>query len=481
MDSTADESSFSSTVSADLRESPSGGNADEGGHCTADEEPFVSVIEVEPFNFFCDSESGSEDEESMRDAHVKHSGNDDPENDAEDPNGNNTSGPMLECPRCPFKTPQRINYVRHLRRHLRQDASSLQCPHCDAKYIDSVSLDRHIALHQGKGRKPALPCTICGTNFTREDALKEHLALHEQQEKQYKCTVCQESFVAYKELMAHKAQHPRRPTHICKVCGQGFMQSESLRSHMARHGGSREYGCKVCNKRYLTLSVLKKHMLTHTGERPHQCTTCGSSFTLRCHLIAHKRTHTGERPFRCPAEGCPEAFTTSSGAKRHYMRIHLQPKKRKGSKKGEKPSDEGTGATPAEPVAAPTNHENLTDSPNEKDIENESPPLHEATADKDDEEWDHDLEAKLAEFEAQTKSGPPYQCSKCPSTFPTLNGVRAHAIVHIGPRYFECSVCTKAFATSQAVRRHMLKVHKVRYRHPWAQNFVVPNVPTTAT
>lgn len=447
----------------------------------AEEEPFVSVIDVEPSSVYPESEDeGTEGAE--RDGRLANgdTGQNGDKNSGSAVDMDPTGAPLLRCPRCPYETRRRPCYVRHLRRHLRQDALSLPCPHCDAKYLDSVSLERHVALHRGTGPAPALPCTFCGTSFTKAEALQEHLALHAQENKRYKCSVCQESFIAYKEMASHKAQHQRSPTHVCKVCGKGYMQSESLRCHMARHTGSRDFACTVCSKRYLTWTVLKKHLLTHTGERPHQCTTCGLRFTLRCHLIAHKRTHTGERPFRCTAEGCPEAFTTSSAAKRHLLRIHLQPKKRKSTAKGEASSPKTI--EKGQDLSAPKadGMQKIGDTPGQEPESEPPVPRGESggtgadstkagciraddtgTADTRADELDHEVAGMLAELEGNR--GPPYQCPKCSATFPTLSGVWGHASIHVGPRCYPCPLCTKAFASIPALKRHTQRVHKVHY------------------
>ncbi|KAM7283593.1 hypothetical protein ISCGN_000700 [Ixodes scapularis] len=314
------------------------------------------------------------------------------------------AGPPLRCPLCPFETRVRESLSRHRRLHARRP---LSCPHCDAHYLDQTSLARHLLGHQG-GKGALLACPECGTHFTRRDTLEQHMSMHAQRDKPFKCSLCTESFLTYKEMQAHKASHGRKPPHVCEVCGRGYLQLSTLAEHRFSHEEERRFQCGLCNKRFFSSLALKRHNRVHTGERPFRCLTCGLSFAIRAHLLSHKRTHTGERPFSCPSETCPQAFSTSSAAKRHFLNIHS---KNVGGKQGRGPEEEA-----AEESSRP---------------------------------------------EGPETENVPFVCEQCGASFRTRAGLSGHVRAHVTSRPYSCPACPRAFTSSGAAARHHRRVHGV--------------------
>lgn len=347
------------------------------------------------------------------------------------------AGPRTKytCPECPFETFVRGSLSRHRRMHARRP---LSCPHCDAHYLDQTSLARHLRTHQG-GDGALLPCPECGTHFTRPDTLEQHRQLHAQPEKPFKCSICQQTFMTYKEMQAHKAGHGRKPPHVCEVCGKGYLQLSTLAEHRFSHEEERRFPCSLCNKRFFSAMALKRHGRVHTGERPFRCLTCGLNFAIRAHLLAHKRTHTGERPFPCPSETCPQAFSTSSAAKRHFINIHSKDTVRKAARRGGGAND---GASEC--------------------------------ADGDGEE-DYILGGTDLEDGVGKPPAVPHICRQCGASFKSRAGLSGHERAHVVLRPFSCPVCPRAFASTGAAARHLRKLHKttttalrqaVRYDNP---------------
>ncbi|KAK8768978.1 hypothetical protein V5799_014558 [Amblyomma americanum] len=323
------------------------------------------------------------------------------------------------CSDCPFETFVRDSLARHRRMHARRP---LSCHLCDAHYLDQTSLARHLRTHEG-GDGALLPCPECGTHFTRRDTLEQHMKMHAEPEKPFKCSICQQSYMTYKEMQAHKSTHGRKAPHVCEVCGKGYLQLSTLAEHRFSHEEERRFPCELCGKRFFSSMALKRHGRVHTGERPFRCLTCGLNFAIRAHLLAHKRTHTGERPFPCPSETCPQAFSTSSAAKRHFLNIHskdAQKARKEGDAEGET-SERGEGAPHGEVyILGCTNDVNEADKP--------APVQH--------------------------------VCQQCGATFKSRAGLSGHERAHIVLRPFSCPVCPRAFASTGAASRHLRKAHK---------------------
>lgn len=79
------------------------------------------------------------------------------------------------------------------------------------------------------------------------------------------------------------------------------------------------YQCSLCNQNFFSFPQLVRHKQFHDEERPFPCCVCGKRFLSRSHYNEHQRVHTGERPFPC--DQCERSFTTHHNLKRHQT-IH---------------------------------------------------------------------------------------------------------------------------------------------------------------
>lgn len=79
------------------------------------------------------------------------------------------------------------------------------------------------------------------------------------------------------------------------------------------------YECSLCNQNFFSFPQLVRHKQFHDEERPFPCCVCGKRFLSRSHYNEHQRVHTGERPFPC--DQCERSFTTHHNLKRHQT-IH---------------------------------------------------------------------------------------------------------------------------------------------------------------
>ncbi|XP_067013653.2 fez family zinc finger protein 1 [Anabrus simplex] len=83
--------------------------------------------------------------------------------------------------------------------------NNFQCDICLKEYVYKVSLNRHMRLaHQGKPEK--IRCFCCTRKFTTYDGFRKHLLVHTG-ERNFKCSVCKNSFANFYTLSTHLLEH----------------------------------------------------------------------------------------------------------------------------------------------------------------------------------------------------------------------------------------------------------------------------------
>ncbi|CAH0555639.1 unnamed protein product [Brassicogethes aeneus] len=207
------------------------------------------------------------------------------------------------------------------------------CQICGKGFIQSTQLKRHeIGFCDGERRmNPEAGCKICGRIFKRQWAYNLHMQKHDrgdgnvekepevnEEEKPFKCEVCDKGFKTKNYLTAHMVKHGER-SFLCSDCGKGFYTNAALVSHLKVHTGVRPYSCILCSKSFAHSGTYDTHMLGHKGIRPHKCKICDKSFMQAPHLTYHMRTHTGERSFVCSF--CGKTFALKGNLTVH-TRIH---------------------------------------------------------------------------------------------------------------------------------------------------------------
>ncbi|XP_030254312.1 general transcription factor IIIA, b [Sparus aurata] len=90
----------------------------------------------------------------------------------------------------------------------------------------------------------------------------------------------------------------------------------------------KSYVCSFfdCKAKFSKSWKLEAHLCKHTGLKPFSCENCDKSFCTRYQLSRHELNHSGEKPHKCVADGCSEAFVTSTSLKTHMARVHQRQK-----------------------------------------------------------------------------------------------------------------------------------------------------------
>lgn len=155
-------------------------------------------------------------------------------------------------------------------------------------------------------------------------------------------------------------------SYVCSFfdCKAKFSKSWKLEAHLCKHtglvSGSDQLGAKQNNEKsgHTTadiVSVLLTTVSPPSPKKPFSCENCDKSFCTRYQLSRHELNHSGEKPHkwatgflhfvkmvayhlcflseplpalvsRCVADGCSEAFVTSTSLKTHMARVHQRQK-----------------------------------------------------------------------------------------------------------------------------------------------------------
>ena len=146
--------------------------------------------------------------------------------------------------------------------------------------------------------------------------------------------------------------NPQEAKHKCDLCGKCFKKPYLLRTHKSYHQNNRNYKCTMCNSEFVESKGAIRHLRTvhqvsdeevekakilHqqvTAERiannppkeiavkkpvfnVYQCSVCKKSFTTAKYLYEHKTVKHGTAPFPCTYKGCKKGFISFNLLEKH--------------------------------------------------------------------------------------------------------------------------------------------------------------------
>lgn len=227
-----------------------------------------------------------------------------------------------QCDMCDYSCVQKSNLVVHKKRHSNQ--YKFACDICEKGCYTNQELQKHKMTHMDITYK----CKVCGREFNHKYGLTMHEKTHdphyERPVGQFKCELCDKSYVKFSGLKVHMRKHTGVRPYTCDVCGKSVSSRAILEVHQRTHTGEKPHICEVCGKMFTSKRYLDTHIRTHTGEKPFKCNECGKCFTQHSTLIVHSRYHTGERPHECPV--CSKGFVLRCQLKSHQKSAnHFSP------------------------------------------------------------------------------------------------------------------------------------------------------------
>lgn len=224
------------------------------------------------------------------------------------------------------------------------------------------------------GDAPRYQCMLCANSYSRTAKARDHFIAKHAQIKRFKCNICQEAFLTYKQKRHHELSHTaelcpkcgkkypgnkrgmlerhinqcgevkkcricdaeflsmqefvkhRRDAHeksaTCDVCGK-VVSARNLASHRAIHSDERNYTCHLCGASFKAKGSLDTHLRTHSEDRPFSCDQCGKSFKHRNNWKDHERGHLNIRDFVC--HFCSKSFKQAKNLKQHLRQHDANP------------------------------------------------------------------------------------------------------------------------------------------------------------
>lgn len=194
------------------------------------------------------------------------------------------------CSKCetPFTTKRSL----HAHKTTHQEGS-FKCDHCE-KVFPSRSKKMYHEKMKHMGARNISNCPYCAEPFRSYYQRNQHLIKVHNTEAQYKCNVCNRSFILKSLLMSHiKKNHLMERNCQCTECGYRFFSKKALKAHMVKHTGERQFVCEVCNKAYARKYTLREHMRIHNNDRRFKCSVCGLTFVQKCSLKSHLLSNHG--------------------------------------------------------------------------------------------------------------------------------------------------------------------------------------------
>lgn len=189
----------------------------------------------------------------------------------------NANGDLHACSFCDFKTPQKVNLVKHLAvKHKKNEQGdelkmNKACPLCSYKCVADHMLKTHMLRKHTSKDKMKYQCSQCDYASVEAAALKKHIRFKHTNERPYMCSTCGFSTHTHSAMARHKRGHQQSKPYVCETCGMAYADRKRLRDHEA---------------------AIHQTATSGSVPQPFDCDFCGYSTRRKDNLQAHiKRLH----------------------------------------------------------------------------------------------------------------------------------------------------------------------------------------------
>lgn len=125
------------------------------------------------------------------------------------------------------------------------------------------------ATHLEKSARKIFNYHICPETFVAKPNLQNHIETCHEDQKNYRCPVCDRKFGLPSNLKRHvKARHAvnKDKIHACAQCEYKSHVKANLAEHVRRHDIANGPECYFCQKKFPRYSELVNHFRRHTLE-----------------------------------------------------------------------------------------------------------------------------------------------------------------------------------------------------------------------
>ena len=202
------------------------------------------------------------------------------------------------------------------------------CDQCGKECQSKITLENHLRLvhHMYKISKEETiqNCDKCDIEFEKPEEFNDHLKGCLDEQKDFKCKLCDSSWVSHLSLWQHIAVDHKILRHICDMCGHASPTPKNLIDHKNHvHYKVYDFVCHICAQPKRNKTTLDEHMIiAHgQGERKFKCDRCDKSFVRSLMLRKHIESH-HERKTLYQCEQCPKTFWMKDYLKTHVRMMH---------------------------------------------------------------------------------------------------------------------------------------------------------------
>nr|XP_029733250.1 transcription factor grauzone [Aedes albopictus] len=259
--------------------------------------------------------------------------------------------PMVVC--CDHKFYKRSFLYQHAQYH--EDPNKFKCEACVKTFHSGLALRLHQAYTHVKDEERIYKCDVCQASFAKAYHLTSHRLKHTSiAEKRFYCVECDIAFRTNQSYRTHlHSKHGAAAKYVCDICARGFRQRSDLLTHQLTHSAegleqlkiqcerclkwmknkksiwthrkicqsTGPVACDICGKMAPNPAQLKSHKkYMHQDQRVHQCSYCDKAFKRPIDLKEHETIHTGEVLYTC--NFCNKTFNSNSNLYSHRRKMH---------------------------------------------------------------------------------------------------------------------------------------------------------------
>ena len=216
-------------------------------------------------------------------------------------------GEIFRCEECNYESPVKAVYIKHLSEHIPQEAIKKQCPKCDKVFKTKAGLNMHLKQHFDES---LYSCLVCDFKTPQKLNLVKHTASKHGQDvegrplfENFACEFCDFKCIAEHMLKNHVMRKHTQKSAMrfqCSNCNYATVEKAALDKHMRfKHTNERPFMCDTCGFSTHTASAMARHKRSHSNTKPHKCHICGHEYADKKRLRDHLYIHSDHKPFKC--------------------------------------------------------------------------------------------------------------------------------------------------------------------------------------